>query len=211
MKKKLVILLGAAFLLAVVPFVAGAKDKASGKKIKIKNAKIINMDQRYITVKRKGEVYKLDLAAINPDKFEILSKYGVQVLPEELKLGDRMTFKGRDFGNSYVVPSHTYLEKGSNSKAYKKKKGKMVVTFYGYLSDDLIAGAHSLNKVDTTTIDKKGARITYKGDRKRTLKTYWTLLVKGTWSKTLDRFHHVKYVKILKKHKNEKPYSFGSM
>jgi len=208
MKKQLVMLLCFAILLAVVPFAVGAKDEASGKKIKIKNAKIVDLNQRYITVARKGAVYVLDLALADPGKLELISKYGIQVDLDEVRPGDRITFKGRDFGGGNVVPGHMYLEKGSH--AYTKKKGKIAASFYGDVSEDVIALAHSHTN-EVLYANKKGAIITYKKKRRRSLNTYWGLLLKGKWSKTDGMYKDIKYIKIRNKHKNAKPYSFGAM
>jgi|GEM_PF-6124622 len=201
-------LLGLAFVFCLAPGAARAEDESLGNTILIKDARIVNMTQRYIVVRKMGNYWNLDLAQADPEKTEILSKYGIQVLPTELRLGDRLSFKARDLGHGFAIPNHMYLGKGSHE--YHKKHGYMCAEFVQYAGADLIAVAHSRSAATGAVIvDIHGDRITWHGDRVHTLKNHWQLLMKGTYDVHDKIFHKIeKTIKIQEKDKELSPNPF---
>lgn len=212
MQKRLTLAALALGLVLALPSLAWAKDEASGKRMKLKNAKVVQVlpQKGTVVVKKDGAVYNIVLALANPDKLLVLSKYGVNVDPWELKPGDHITCRGRRFP-AHFVPSKCRIEKDSQKDLYKEKKGKMVADVYAVDADNgLIYAANALNKTDLTTIKKGSAKITYKGEKRSLskLKPYWRLLIKGKWDSSKKMFKDVKYIKILDKLKNVPVYGF---
>jgi hypothetical protein len=197
-------------LLLTLPFLAQAKDSGSGTKMKLKNAKVIQVlsEQGMVVVQKSGGVYNIALGLADPDKTELLSKYGIMVDPFKLESGDHLTCRGRRFP-SYFIPSKCKIEEGSQKDLYKKDKGVMVADVYA-AEDGYIYAAHSLNKTNLTTIKQGKSKITYKGENRSLSKLtpYWRLKVKGEWDKDQNMLRKVDYIKITAKHKNETPYGY---
>ncbi|MEA3273526.1 MAG: hypothetical protein U9Q72_02955 [Patescibacteria group bacterium] len=212
MKNKILTMVLAVGLLAVLPAVASAKDENSGERAKIKEGKVMSVipEKGLIVVKKNGHLYNFNLALSDPSKTELLSKYGVNVDFFELEPDDRITCRGRRFPQ-YFVPSKCRVEVGSQDKLYRDKKGIIVVDVYGVDPvNNLIYAAHSLNKVDVTTIKKGDAKITYEGENRSLskLESYWRLHVKGEWDKSQGIFKRVEYIRIKQKHKTEPAYGY---
>ena len=212
MEKKILTMILAVNLLAILPTVVSAKDENSGERAKIKDAKVMNVipEMGLIVVKKNGHLYNFNLALSNPKKTELLSKYGVNVDFFELEPGDRITCRGRRFPQ-YFVPAKCRVEEGSQDKLYKDKKGIIVVDVYAVDPiNNLIYAAHSLNKTGVTTIKQGDSKITYKGENRSlsNLETYWRLHVKGEWDKSQGVFKRVEYIRIKQKHSNEPAYGY---
>lgn len=191
---------------------AVAKDKESGDRMKIKNAEVIKMMPEFgmIVIKKKDAVYNLDLTKADPDKAELLSKYGVNVDVWDLIPGDHITVIGRNYPD-YFVPSKARVEKDSQKDLYKDKKGVMVADVYAVdAATNTIYAAHSLNKTGLTTIDAGDEKVTEKGEPRKleNLKTFWRLTIKGTWDNAEKVFKKLDYIRIKSKHDNESKYQY---
>ena len=213
MSKKLKVGLLVLSLLLVLPVLATAKDEASGAKMKLKNAKVLQVipEKGTIVVKKGEGIYNIVFAFGDEDKMELLSKYGVNVDPWDLEPDDHVTCRGRRFP-TYFVPSKCRIEKDSQKKLYKDKKGLMVADVYAVDPvNNLIYAAHSLNKTDLTVIKVKDTDdITYKGEHRSIdkLEPYWRLKIKGEWDKDENMFKDVEYVRIWKKNRTEPEYRY---
>lgn len=191
---------------------ASAKDKESGVRMKIKNAEVVKMmpEIGVIVVKKGDAVYNLDLTRSDPDKAELLSKYGINVDVWDLIPGDHITFVGRKFAD-YFVPSKARVEKDSQKKLYKDKKGVMVADVYATDNDaKIIYAAHSLNKTDATAVAAGDEKVTEKGEPRKfsSLKTFWRLSMKGVWDNSEKVFKKLEYIRIKAKHDNEAKYQY---
>ena len=191
---------------------AMAKDKESGERMKIKNAEVVRMMPEFgmVVVKKKDAVYNLDLTKSDPDKAELLSKYGVNVDVWDLVPGDHITVIGRNYPD-YFVPSKARVEKDSQKDLYKDKKGVVVADVYAVdPATNTIYAAHSLNKTNLTTIAAGDEKVTEKGEPRKleNLKTFWRLTIKGTWDNAEKVFKKLDYIRIKSKHDNESKYQY---
>lgn len=205
------VLLMAVFLM--MPVLVSAKDEASGERMKLKEAKIIQMIPQKGTavVKKNGHIYNIVFALADPDKFELLSKYGVFVDPLKLDVDDEITCRGRRF-MTHFVPSKCRMEKGSDKDLYKKEEGYMVADVYGVDPfSNFIYAAHSLNKTEVTMIKAGDAEIEdMDGDKADILdlKPYYRLLIKGEWDNDNEIFRKVESIEVIAEHDNEPSYGY---
>ncbi|MBD3238442.1 MAG: hypothetical protein GF332_02275 [Candidatus Moranbacteria bacterium] len=214
MIKRTLISVALGILLAVPLFVV-AKDEASGERMKLKEAEVIKAmpEMGTMVVERNGHIYNIVFAKADPDKFELLSKYGIMVDPMKLREGDNITCRGRRFLHHFV-PSKCRVEKGSQRKLRSAKKGIIVADVFAVDPiNDLIYAAHSLNKHDISIFEgekskryKNGKRYNTHGDH--VYKAYWRLKIEAEYDKSDGIYKDVEEIEILSKHDNPPEYGY---
>ncbi|MBD3244727.1 MAG: hypothetical protein GF335_01910 [Candidatus Moranbacteria bacterium] len=214
MTKKILKTFLAVGVFLIIPIVLFAKDEASGERMKLKEAEVIKAipEKGTMVVERNGHIYNIVFAYADPDKFELLSKYGIMQDPMELREGDNITCRGRRF-LTHFVPSKCRVEKGSQRKLRSDKEGILVADVFAVDPiNDLIYAAHSLNKTTVSIIEGEKSK-RYDGERYNThgdevYEPYWRLKIRGRYDKDSGIYEDIEYIRILSKHKNPPEYGY---